>query len=483
MAESVRNKFFSGVAWSFIQNIASKGLSFVFMILLTRLLTPGDYGLIGMLSIFIAISEVFILSGFGEALIQKKNCTDDDYSTAFYFNVAIAVLIYVILFLSAPLIASFYHEPQLTILTRVLALNFVLGSLNIVQQSKLTKAMNFKPLAILTLIGTFFSGVLGVCMAYMGYGVWSLVVQTISSTLLRVILFPFFTKWHPNRPFNIAAFRQLWQYGSRLLVTGVIGVVMRNLSNILIGRYYDKNQVGFYSRSLSLAALPSETMFSVLSTVTFPALCEVQDDKNRWIGVYRKVLFNTMLVVSPIIILLALLAEPLVIILFTERWAPCIPLLQALLLSRMFLPMGATHTSLLRSAGNTTMYMKLYFITAPLSLIAIIIAIPYGVKAMAWAAFVKTLISYFIEAGVIGRKFDYPLLSQLWDWRMIFVSLFIMCGSVYLCLHLIDVMWLQLVVGGMVGFLVYVLCCFSFKLVDREMLKLIQTKISSIRIN
>jgi len=478
MAESVRNKFFSGLAWTFIQNIASRGLGFVFMILLTRLLSPGDFGLIGMLSIFIAISEVFILSGFGEALIQKKNCNDDDYSTAFYFNVAIAVVIYFILFCGAPLIASFYHEEQLVLLTRVLGLNFVLGSLNIVQQSKLTKAMNFKPLAILTLIGTFFSGVVGVTMAYFDYGVWALVAQTLCSTLLRVILFPFFTKWHPNRPFNVDSLRHLWNYGSKLLVTGIIGVVNRNLSNILIGRYYEKDQVGFFSRSQTFAAVPSETMFYVLSTVTFPALCEVQDDKDRLLSVYRKVLFNTMLVVSPVIIILALLAKPIVIILFTERWAACIPLLQALLLSRMFLPMGATHTSLLRSVGNTSLYMKLYFITSPLSLFAIGISIPYGVEAMAWAAFIGAFLSYIIEASVIGSKFGYTIFMQLRDWRKIFLSLAVMVAIIWLSTHWLTNLWAQLLTGGLLGGIVYFACCKFFYLIDEDLKNMIMAKLN-----
>lgn len=473
MAESVKKKFFSGVFWNFLQNIFSKGLGFVFMILLTRLLTPGDYGLIGMLAIFIAVSDVFITSGFGEALVQKKDCSDEDFSTAFYFNVGTAVFIYVVLFATAPLIANFYHEPQLVILTRVLALNFVFGSLNIVQQSKLTKAMHFKPLAILTLICTAGSGCVGVAMAYMGYGVWALVAQTLSSTLVRVIIFPFFTRWTPNKRFNWESFKQLWHYGSRLLVTSVIGVVNRNISSILIGKYYNKEQVGYFSRSQSLAAVPGETMFTVLSTVTFPALCEYQDDKERQVNVYRRVLYNTVLIVFPVIILLALLSEPIVIILFTERWAACIPLLQALLLARMFLPVGATHTALLRSVGDTTYYMKLYFITSPLSIIAIVIAIPFGVKAMAWASFVRALLCFIIESSVIGHRFGYSFFEQLWDWRKIFLSLSIMISGVIFSIQWFTGMWAQLIVGCAVGILLYLACCKLFRLIDEDLKRII----------
>jgi len=478
MEESVKNKFFSGIIWTFAQNIVTKGLGFVFTVLLTRLLTPGDYGLIGMLSIFIAISEVFILCGLGDALVQKKDCTDEDYSTAFYFNIAIATTIYTILFLIAPLIAKFYHEPLLVILTRVLALNFVFGALNIVQQAKLTKTMNFKPLAIISLVCIVFSGVIGVIFAYIGFGVWSLVAQTLSSTILRVILFPIFTKWHPNRRFNMASFHQLWHYGSRLLVTGMTGVIIHNISSILIGRFYNKNQVGYFTRSQSLAAIPSESLFYVLSSVTFPALCKFQDDHERWLSVYKRVLFNTVLIVCPIIILLALLSEPLIIILFTDKWAACIPLLQALLVARMFLPIGATHTSLLRSAGNTTLYMKLYFITGPMSLLAILISIPFGVVAMAWATFIGAFIAYLVPAFVIGRKFGYTLCQQLWDWRKIIISLLIMSIVVFFSIRMLQGMWLKLVIGGIVGSTVYLACCRIFNLVDDDLKK---TLLSTIK--
>lgn len=477
--DSVKNRFLSGIAWTFVQNVAVKGFGLVFMILLMRLLNPSDYGLIGMLSIFIVISEVFILCGFGEALVQKNNCTDEDFTTAFYFNVGVALLIYCILFAFAPLIASFYKEPQLNILTKVLSLNFVFGSLNIVQQAKLTKAMKFKSLAIISLICVIVSGFVGVIMAYCGLGVWALVGQTMSATALRVIIFPLFTHWHPNRSYCYESLKHLWNYGSKLLFTGVSGVIIINISNILIGRFYDKNQVGYFSRSQSLAAVPSETLFYMLNSVSFPTLCEVQDDQMRRLGIYKKMLFNTVLFVCPIIIILALLAKPLVVILFTERWSACIPLFQALLLARLFMPIGATHTALLRSVGNTTLYMKLYFITGPLSLIAVIVSIPFGVVAMAWATFVGALLSYLVLAYVIGKKFCYNIFEQFWDWRYIFYSLVLMIVSVYLCVHWITGMWAQLIVGIVAGGGVYLICCKVFNLIDDELVRLIKSKIIS----
>lgn len=440
-------------------------------------MTPGDYGLIGMLSVFFAISDVFISSGFADALVQKNKCTDEDYSTAFYFNVSVAIFIYVILFFTAPLISKFYHEPQLTIIMRVMALNFVFGSLNIVQQAKLTKLMNFRPLAIINFVGTIVSGCVGVGLAFFGYGVWALVLSTLSSTLLRVVLFPFFTKWRPNGTFSLISLKMLWHYGSKLLVTGIFGVVVRNLSSILLGRFYDKDQVGYYSRSQGIADLPSDVVFRTLHTVTFPALCESQNDRVQMMSVYKRILFNTVLITCPIIILLMILSKPLILVLFTDRWAACIPLCQALLLARMTMPIGAIHTSLLRSVGNTTLYMKLYFITAPLSLLAVVVSIPFGVVAMAWATFAGSVFSYSIPAIVIGRKYGYGFLQQLWDWRKIFISLVLMSIGTYFGVYFISSMWLQLFVGTIIGALIYFCCCKLFGLIDDDLIKLIKSKL------
>lgn len=477
MAESIKNKFFSGVVWSFVQNVVLKILGFVFTIILTRLLSPEDYGLVGMLAIFIAISEVFILSGFGQALVQKKDCTDDDFSTAFYFNVSVALFIYMVLFFSAPLIAQFYHEPQLVVITRVLSLNFVIGSLNIVQRSKLTKAMDFKPLAMISLIGSLTGGLVGVSMAFVGFGVWALVSQTLSSSLSMAVAFPLFTKWYPNRPFSRDSFKQLWNYGSKILVTGTLGVVSRNISSILIGRFYDKEQVGYFHRAQTLAELPASILHHVLDDVSFPAFCKVQSEKERRIEIYRRILFNAVLIAAPVMILMALLARPLVLILFTEKWLPCVPMLQAFLMARMLMPIGATQTALLRSTGDTTTYMKMYFVLIPISLMAIVVSIPFGVVAMAWATLISAVINFLITTYVVGKKFNYSVFSQIWEWRMIVLSLLIMSVGVYLSVFFIANVWIQLVVGGLVGVALYGLCCKMFHLIDEDLKQIVLSKL------
>lgn len=477
MAVSIRQKFFYGLVWTFIQSVAVRALSIIITIVLARLLMPEDYGLIGMLSIFIAISEVFIQSGFGQALIQKSDCTDDDFSTAFYFNVGVSVFIYLILFFLAPSIANFYHESKLVILTRILSLNFIFGSLNIVQQSKLKKDLNFRPLAIITLLCTLISGIVGITMAYCGFGVWALVGQTLSATLMRVVFFPIFTKWHPNRPFNLQSFRHLWGFGSKILVTGIIDVIVSNLSNILIGRYYNKTQVGYFSKARSLADIPAMTMSSVLGTVLYPVLSEIHDDEARHTAVYKKVSRNAVVFTFPVMILLALLAEPIILILFTEKWAPAIPLFQALLLARCFLTLNIINANMLQSKGDTKLYMNLYIITGVVSLVAVALSIPLGVQAMAWATFISGLFYYLLFAIVIDKKIGYSFYQQLKDWKMIFLSLVLMSAGVYLSIHWITNIWLRLLIGVIVGAGIYLACCVAFHLFDDDLMDSVKTKL------
>ena len=478
MAESLKVEFFSGLVWTTIQNIVIRVLGVIITVILARLLSPKDYGLIGMLSIFIAISDVFIQSGFGQALVHKTDCKDEDFSTAFYFNVAVSIIIYIVLFFSAPIIANFYREPQLILLTRILSLNFILGSFNVVHQAKLTKSLNFKPLAVLSLITTSIGGMVGVVMAYMGFRVWALVAHALTATFLRVVIFPFFTKWHPNKPFKIRSFIYLWEYGSKILATGVVEVVIRNFSNILIGRYYDKEYVGYFSKGQDLADIPATTMASVLGTVTFPMLSKIQNDKNRYTTIYNKVTYNTLLITFPVFFLLALLAKPIVILLLTEKWASCIVILQVFLLARMFLPLNMINASVLQSMGATKLYMKLYFITGPLSLLAVVVSIPFGVIAMAWATLAYNVFYYVLFSIVVGRIIGSNFSKQLWALRYILLSLAIMTVSVLICIHWISNMWLQLIIGVVMGGFIYPLCCKRFNLIDADLKQMITSRMN-----
>ena len=453
-----------------------EGAQFVIGIILARLLLPSDFGLIGMLAIFIAISNVFIDGGFAKALIQKKECTDIDYSTAFVSNIVVALIIYVILFISAPWIAVFYKEPILTDLTRVLALNFVLGSFNIVQRARLMSNVDFKSLAKIRVASVIVGGIVGVVMAYTGLGVWALVGQTISATLLQIFVFPFFSKWKPSLRFSKDSFRRLFGFGSKLMITGAYSVIINNISTICIGRAYCSSQLGFYTRASQFSQLISFTVNDVLGTVTFPVLSHLQDDKEHMVSVYRKTLFLTALVIFPIMILCALLAKPIILILLTEKWLPCVVLMQWLFLARMFTPLSSVNMNILNAVGRSDLFMKLDFSKAPLIILTLVITIPISVEAICIGSFVNSFICFFINAYLPGRMFGYGAWQQIKDWKYIFLSLLIMTILVYTFIYFVDNSWLQLFVGSSIGIIAYIVCCYFFGVINDEMLQMIKLR-------
>ena len=476
MPQSVRSQLLHGVAWNFIEKVLMRGASFIIGIILARLLSPSDFGLIGMLAIFVAISNVFIEGGLAKALIQRKDCKDIDFSTAFVANVGMSLMIYVVLFLTAPLIADFYDEPILTDITRILSLNFVLGSFNIVQRAKLMANVDFKSVAQINVISTIVSGIVGIAMAYYGWGVWSLVGQTLCSTIVLLLLFPFYSKWRPSIKFSPNSFRQLFGFGSKLIATGVYSVILNNISTICIGRFYKSNQLGFYTRASQFSEIISSTMFDVLGNVTFPVLSHLQDDREKLVLVYRKSLFITAMLIFPMMILCALLSRPMVIILLTEKWLPCVVLMQWLFLARMFTPLSAINMNILNAVGRSDLFMKLDFSKAPLILIVLAITIPISVEAITIGSFCTSFICFFINAYLPGRLFGYGAIKMIRDWRYIFLSLGAMVLAVLTYLHFVTDIWLQLFGGGIIGVVVYGTCCLMFKVVDDDMLRMLKLK-------
>ena len=453
-----------------------RGASFVVGIILARLLSPSDFGLIGMLAVFVSISNVFIEGGLAKALIQRKNCQDIDFSTAFVSNVGMSLVIYLVLFLSAPYIAVFYDEPILTDITRILSLNFILGSFNIVQRAKLMANVDFKSLAQINVISIVVSGAVGILMAYYGCGVWSLVGQTLCSTIVLLFLFPFYSRWRPSLKFSKVSFLHLFGFGSKLMVTGVYSVVLNNISTICIGRYYRSNQLGFYTRGSQFSEIISSTVFDVLGNVTFPVLSHLQDEREKLVLVYRKSLFLTAMIVFPLMILCAMLSRQMVIILLTEKWLPCVVIMQWLFLARMFSPLSAINMNVLNAVGRSDLFMKLDFSKAPLILAILAITIPISVEAIAIGSFCINFLCFFINAYLPGRMFGYGSINMICDWRYIFLSLGTMILAVLTYLHFVTDIWLQLFGGGIIGVVVYGTCCLMFKVVDDDMLRMLKLK-------
>lgn len=339
MSESLKHQAVKGMVWSAVERFSVQGVQFILGIIIARLVSPSEYGLIAMLGIFLAIAQTFIDSGFSSALIQKKDRTDIDYSTAFYFNLAIAVIVYGILFLTAPLIADFYEESQLEVITKWIGLNLIISGFSIVQRAKLTVKLDFKTQAKASLLAVLFSGVVGVVLAYKGFGVWALVIQALLNNLLDTLLLWICTKWMPSFVFSWNSFKTLFSFGSKLLLSGLLHTVYINLYSLVIGRKYSATDVGYYNRAYSLAQFPSINIVGIITRVIYPVQCEMQGDDEQLNRSFIQYLRISCYIIFPLMVGLSVLAKPLVLVLLTEKWLPMSDLLSILCIAYMWYPM------------------------------------------------------------------------------------------------------------------------------------------------
>ena len=412
---SLKQKTVNGVLWSAVDNFAGQGITFIVGLILARLLTPSEYGLIGMLAIFIAVSESFINSGFSNALIRKKDATQVDLSTVFYFNLVVGVLFYFILFFSAPYIALFFKEPQLDALLKVLALGLIISSLTIIQRTTLTKRIDFKLQTRISIIAAIGSGIIGVTMAYKGFGVWSLVAQTLSRQTINSLFLWLWNKWRPIWVFSIASFKELFAFGSRLLVSGLIDTVYRNIYYIVIGKFFSAQELGYYTRAQAFKDLPAQNLNEIMSRVTYPVLAQIQDDKILLKAGYKRMIKSIMYVSMILLAGMAAIAEPMIITLIGEQWRPSIIYLQLLTFVGMMYPLHSLNLNMLQVQGRSDLFLRLEIIKKLIAIPVIIIGVFFGIKAMIMGMWVNTLIAYYLNSYWSGRFINYPMMEQVRD--------------------------------------------------------------------
>lgn len=411
----LKNKTISGVKWSAIGRFSTQGIGFLIGLILARLLSPADYGVVGMVGIFFAIAQTFIDSGFGSALIRKTDCTDADYSTAFYFNAVVGLLCCVILSFASPFIADFFNTPILADIVIVMSINMFIGSLSIVQGARLTAAIDFRSQAKISLITTILSGILGIAMAYNGYGVWSLVWQGVFANIVRTILLLFITKWYPKWQFSKESFRYLFNFGSKILTASLLHTIYANMTTMIIGRYYSARDLGYYSRGESLASLPSTNITEILGSVTYPILSKIQDDDERLIAVYRKYISITSMVIFFGMSLLAALAEPLIITLLTVKWGNSVIFLQVFCFALMFDHLCKLNLNILYVKGRSDLVLRLEVIKKTISISMIVIAIPFGVLAICIARAIYTQLAVVINTYYTGKLYGLGYFEQVRD--------------------------------------------------------------------
>lgn len=461
---SLKSKAAKGIAWSAFGTFSSQGISFVIGIILARILMPADYGLIGMLAVLFAVSQLVVDSGFSNALIQKIDRTETDFSTIFYINLLASLIIYLILFFTAPLIAQFYKAPELTLLTRILSLNIIIGSFAIVQQARLKIILDFKTPAIITMLSVGISGVLGLFMAYSGYGVWALVAQSLCLSAVKTILLFIFNKWWPKLVFNIDSLKQLFKFSSNLLVAGLVATIVNNMYAILIGKLFSPKDVGFYTRARQFPELLSGTISNILQGVTYPILASLQNDRERMVSVYGRLMRITVFFVMPSLTLFALLAEPFIRLLLTEKWMPVVPLIQWLCFARMITPISALNMNILNAIGRSDLFLKVDMSKLPIVLVTMAITVPFGIEIVVIGNFFTSFVSFFINAYYPGKLFGFGPLRQVKEMATVIIANLIMTIIVLGITRFVPGDLMKLITGTILGIFTYLLASYMMKI-------------------
>lgn len=453
---SLKDKTVKGVMWSSIDRFTSQGISFIFSILIARMLMPSDYGVIAMLGIFMAISNCFIDSGFGTALVRKIDRTETDFSTVFYFNIVVAIIFYSLLWIASPYIAAFYETPLLERITKVVGLNLIVGALGGIQGAKLTIAIDFKTTAKISVITNIFTGVAGLSLAYLGYGVWALVFQSLSSCILRTILLWFYVRWVPQWTFSKKSFKEMFSFGSKLLASALMDTTYNNIYTIVIGKCFSSTALGTYSRADGLAQFPSSNITGVLQSVTYPVLSSIQNEPERMAEGYKRLLRISAFVIFPLMVGLAAVADPFIRLILTDKWEGSIYYLQILCFALMWYPIHAINLNLLMAKGRSDYFLKLEIIKKIQGVLILCVTIPMGLVAMCYGRIVSSLISLIWNTYYTKKIIGYGYFQQMKELAHIILHALVMGAITYSIVEITPNNLLKLTAGILVGGIYYI---------------------------
>lgn len=464
---SLRQQAFKGIMWNLTDNLSVQVIQFVTSIYMARILSPSDYGLMGMLLIFTALSDAIMNGGFSTALIRKTDRTDTDAATAFYFNIVVGLMLYGCLFLSAPAIAAFYKVPLLQDLVKVAAIPFVVNAFFLVQRTYLTIRMDFKTQAKISVVSALAKGGTGIGMAYAGYGVWAIAWSGVAGAVVSCILYWWHSVWKLRLCFSWRSFRELFGFGSKLMLSGVLDVLGNNLFTLIIGKKFAASSLGYYTRAYGYAYLPVGVLSGVLSRVTLPMLSRIQNDDERLAKVYQQMLNLAAFVTFPLMTGLALLARPLIVLMITDKWLPCVEYLQILCFAFMLYPIHALNLNLLQVKGRSDLFLRLEVIKKVLMLALLLIALPFGIRAICISGVIASLLAWILNTYYTGKLIKVGFFKQVRG--MLPIGGYTLCMGV--CIMLVNTYirtdYGQLLIGIVVGissFLLTALCSRSKEL-------------------
>lgn len=409
------NKVVSNFIWRFAERCGAQIVTFIVSIVLARILDPKDYGTIALVTVFTTILQVFVDSGLGTALIQKKDADDLDFSSVFYFNFAVCIILYIGMFIFAPFIAKFYNDAELVSVVRVISLTIVISGIKGIQQSYVSKNMLFKRFFFATLGGTIFSAVLGITMAYMGFGVWALVAQQLSNTSIDTLILWLTVKWRPQRMFSWKRLVGLLSFGWKLLVSALLDTVYNNLRNLIIGKIYSASDLAFYNQGDKFPKVIVTNINTSIDSVLLPTMSSAQDDHEKIKSMTRRAIKTSTYIMAPLMMGLAFCATPIVKLVLTEKWLPCVPFLQIFCITYMFWPIHTANLNAINAMGRSDLFLKLEVIKKAMGLILLALTMKISVMAMAYSLLISGLLSQIINSWPNRKLLNYGYLEQLKD--------------------------------------------------------------------
>ena len=429
---SLKKQAVSSMIWTFSQQFGTQLITFAVSVILARLLLPSDFGTIAMFTVVMSIASAFVDGGMSSSLIRSTNVDDRDLSTIFWFNLGVAVAMYIIIFLTAPIIADFYKVEILTPVIRVYSVSIIIKSLTGVQSTRFVKAMDFKTLFKIQLPSLIIGAVSGVVMAYSGFGIWSLVFYPIIQSVVGGIQLWFYSKWRPKFIFDKKKFIYHFSFGYKMTLSGLLDTIFTSLYTIIIGKMFSPVQLGFYNRADNLKQLPVANLSAALNKVTFPLFAKIKDDDNKLKEVYQKVMKMVIFVIAPVLFLMMVVAEPMIRFLLTDKWLPAVPYLQVLVLSGILYPIHAYNLNILRVKGRSDLFLKLEFWKKGLQVLILLASVSFGVIGIVWGQVIFSILAFFINTYYTGKYLKYGSFYQLKDVSPVMLVSAIIALAIYL---------------------------------------------------
>lgn len=474
--QSLKDKTVKGTAWSSLDMIFGQGISFLVGIILARLLGPEDYGLIGIIAIFLAVFNSIVDSGFSNALIRKTEATEEDYNTVFYTNLLFSVVLAGVLFLCAPFIADFFGRDELSMLTRAMSSVIVINAFAIVQNVKLTRNIDFKTKAKVSLISSVCSGVIGIGMAFIGCGVWSLVGQQISRQFLYTMFLWLFDKWLPSFLFSWRSFVEMFSFGWKLMASALIETAWNEIYQVVIGRCYSPKALGYYTRSKQFASMFSSILTAVVQKVSYPVLSTIKDDKVRLKLSYQRIIKSTMLIDFTLMLGLVGMAKPVILLLLGNQWVECVKYLQIICFNMMLYPLHSLNLNMLQVEGRSDLFLKIEIAKKIICIPPLLLGVFVSIEAMLMGSVITGFVSYYLNAYYSGKLIDYSIWEQIRDIAPSF-TIALVDMIVLLCLSFLPLsLWILFIIQGITWVLITVGLCEVARLSEYMELKDIAIK-------